>query len=57
MGDLADGSASRVRVRDGQVLIEGANGVILTLTPRAAMQMSDSLNAAAIEAIGRRDGR
>jgi len=55
MGDSADGSASRVRVRDGQVLIEGINGVILTLTPRAAMQMSDSLNAAAIEAIGRRD--
>ena len=57
MGDLADDGASRVRVHGGQVLIEGVDGVILTLTPRAAMQMSDSLNAAAIEAIGRRDGR
>lgn len=50
MSDGVKATGSRIRAASGEVLVEGANGVVLTLTPKAAMQMADDLNAAAIKA-------
>ena len=57
MSDGVRATGSRIRATSGEVLVEGATGVVLALTPNAAMQMADDLNAAAIKAFDQRSNR
>ena len=42
-------------VEDGHVLLDGPDGVAITLSPEAALATADSLRAAAEQALAERD--
>lgn len=44
--------ASHVAAEDGEVIVDGPDGVAVSLTPRAAVETSDRLLDAAIRAHG-----
>lgn len=53
MGKVYD-TPSEVKVDDGNVSVEGPDGVSVLLTPKAALETSDRLLEGATEAHGRR---
>jgi hypothetical protein len=52
MDDKLHDEASTVTARHGQVLVDGPDGVAVSLTPDAAAETSDRLLDAAVEAQG-----
>jgi hypothetical protein len=52
MDDKLHDEASTVTARHGQVLVDGPDGVAVSLTPDAAAKTSDRLLDAAVEAQG-----
>lgn len=43
-------------VEDGHVVLDGPDGVAITLSPEAALATAESLRAAAEQALAERDG-
>lgn len=46
--------ASKVAAEDGEVVVDGPDGVAVSLTPEAAAETSDRLMQGAVEASGQR---